>query len=138
MTAEKRRRAPSRSRAVNVRRDWHDEFLANFLEIGTVTGAAKATGVDRRTVQVARQRDEEFALKMADIEEQFTEKLEKVAYARAVDGSDRLVEFLLKARRPDRYRENVKIEHSGQIAHDLSGLSDDELRRVADGLDALA
>lgn len=132
------RSTTEKRRAANVRREWHDEFLAHFLEIGTITGAAKATGVDRRTVQLARQRDEEFALKLADAEEQFTEKLERVAYTRAVDGSDRLVEFLLKARRPDRYRENVKIEHSGQIAHDLSALSDDELRRVADGLDAVA
>lgn len=39
--------------------------------------------------------------------------LEDVARQRAIEGSDRLLMFLLKARRPRTYRERVLNEHTG-------------------------
>ena len=119
-------------------RDWKPDFLTAFEQTGTVVQAARAAGIDRMTAYRARQADEDFAIAWADVEEKVTETLERVALQRAIDGSDRLIEFLLKARRPDRYRENtVKVEHSGRIGHDLEGMDDDQLRRVAQGLEAL-
>ena len=48
--------------------------------------------------------------------------------------SDTLLIFLLKGKRPEVYRENVKVEHSGKIAHDVTGMSLEELERLADQL----
>lgn len=75
-----------------------------------------------------RRADEDFAVAWADVEEATTERMEHEAYRRTVDGierdvfyqgavvgaereySDNLLMFLLKARRPERYRDNVKVE----------------------------
>jgi len=43
---------------------------------------------------------------------------------------------MLKARKPGVYRENVKVEHAGKVEHDLSAMSDDELRAAAAALAA--
>lgn len=119
-------------------RNWKPDFLQALETTGTVVQACRAAGIDRRTAYRARQADETFALAWADVDEKVTETLERVALQRAVEGSDRLIEFLLKARRPEKYRENtVKVEHSGRIGHDLEGMDDDQLRRVAKGLEAL-
>lgn len=45
--------------------------------------------------------------------------------------SDTLAIFLLKGIRPDKYRERSDVRHSGKI--DVSKLSDDELRAIAEG-----
>jgi hypothetical protein len=113
------------------RRDWKPTFLSSMLESGTVTEACRAAGIDRSTAYRARQQDETFAIAWADVEERSTEELETVAMRRAIDGSDTLMIFLLKARRPEKYRENVKIEHAGSVQQDLSGLSMEELRERA-------
>ena len=44
--------------------------------------------------------------------------------------SDTLAIFLLKAIRPEKYRERADVRHSGKI--DVSKLSDDELRAIAE------
>src|SRR4051794_21905301 len=78
----------------------------------TVAGACKAANVGRTTAYQARQRDEEFAVAWRDLEEHAIEVLEAEAYRRAMNGSDKLMAFLLKARRPDVYRERVDVRHS--------------------------
>lgn len=83
-----------------------------------VTAAAKAAGIDRTAAYKARQADEEFALAWADVNEANIEKLEAEARKRACDSSDVLLIFLLKAHRPDVYRDRVAIEHSGKVALD--------------------
>lgn len=45
--------------------------------------------------------------------------------------SDTLLIFLLKGIRPEIYRDNVSVRHSGKI--DVSKLSDDELRAIIEG-----
>lgn len=115
-------------------KDWQRRFLEAFAETGMVSQACRIAGINRSTAYRARQRNESFALAWADVEERTTEELEQVARQRAVDGSDTLMIFLLKARRPETYRENVKIEHSGQIRNDLSSLSTEELRERARAL----
>ena len=102
-----------------------------------VTAACKAVGIARSTVYEARQRDEAFAVAWADVEEKVIEQLEAAAIRRARDGvarpvfqggklvgheivySDGLMALLLKARRPERYRDNVRMEHSGPHAAPL-------------------
>ena len=73
--------------------------------------------------RLRRQRDDQFALAWADVEEASTEELERVAVRRACEGSDVLLIFLLKARRPEKYRDNVHVQHSGHVDHDLKRMT---------------
>lgn len=131
-------------------------FLEAFESEGMVSRACEAIGISRQTAYAERQRNEEFAVAWADVEERVVETMEREAYRRAVEGvekplvsagkhvtdvteySDSLLQFLLKARRPERYRENVKVEHSGGLTQrvqvDLSKLSPGEL----DALEGIA
>lgn len=59
-----------------------------------------AAGISKSHAYELRQRDEDFALRWADAIEEGTERLEEEARRRAMDGSDTLLIFLLKARRP--------------------------------------
>jgi hypothetical protein len=103
-----------------------------FLEaLGTgwsVSAAAERAGRHRNRFYDLRERDDEFALEWSQAVERGTQVLEDEARRRAVDGveepvyqggelvgvvrkySDRLLEFLLRARRPAVYRENARIE----------------------------
>src|SRR5947199_54739 len=81
-------------------------FLKAFEEAAAVADAAKRAGVNRVTVYKWRESDEGFARQWADVEERSTELLEREAVRRATDGSDVLLIFLLKSRRPERYRDH--------------------------------
>lgn len=108
-----------------------DAFLKAYERLGTITHAAKEAGVSRRTVYNWQQADEDFALAMHDCREQVTEDLEREAVRRAKDGSDTLLIFLLKANRPEKYRENVKIEHAGSVNRSYDGVDTEQLRERA-------
>lgn len=133
-----------------------ETWLEAFRAAGTVTGACKRTGIGRRTVYDWRQRHEDFAIAWADVEEETTERMEREAIRRGMEGvdepvwhrgeevgavrkySDTLLIFMLKARRPEKYRDNVHVQHSGKIEitpESLKALTDDELddleRRLA-------
>lgn len=118
-------------RARKARRNWRPRFLAALESEGTVSAACKLAGIDRSTAYRERQRDEDFAVAWSDVEQQVTDALEGKAVALALAGDTRLLEFLLKARRPDRYRDNVKVEHTGTIKHDVTTMSTDELQALA-------
>ena len=57
--------------------------------------------------------DESFAAEVAAAKEAGTEFLEDVARKRAVESSDTLLIFLLKARKPEMYRDTQRLEHTG-------------------------
>jgi hypothetical protein len=89
-----------------------------------VTQAAKRAGITRQAAYAARKVDGAFAEAWADIEAELTERLEREVYRRAVEGyeaggetkySDTLAIVLLKARRPEKYRESKTIEHTGSL-----------------------
>lgn len=123
----KTRRRPSKPR-----REWRAAWLEAFREHGTVTAACKVVEINRTTAYDARA-DEAFAKAWDAIENETTEAMEREAYRRGVEGvpeplvsagklvtnvqkySDTLLIFMLKARKPEVYRENVKIEHAGRI-----------------------
>jgi hypothetical protein len=94
---------------------WEKTWLAAYEECGTVVGACKVAKISRQTAYNYRRDNEGFAAAWDKLETAVTELLEKTAVQRALDGSDRLMEFMLKARRPGTYRESVKMEHSGKV-----------------------
>ena len=122
-------------RAPRNTRDWKTEFLKGFKATGSVAGGCDRAGVVRSTAYRARHRDEAFALKWADVDAEVTDRLEATALLLAMRGSERLIEFLLKARRPEMYREHHQVELAGpgggpvelDALGDLSQLSDRDL-----------
>ena len=142
--------------------DWAPAFLAAFAEFGIVTAACGEAGISRQTAYKRREDDELFARLWTDVETVTTERMEAEARRRAVEGwvereefetvrnketgelerhpsvivrkySDTLLMFMLKARRPDTYRERVEhtgagggpIEHRARL--DLRKLTDEQL-----------
>jgi YD repeat-containing protein len=120
------------------RDDWRAPFLEAFARTLTVTDACKEVGISRPAAYDERRKNPDFAAAWAQVEEATTEWLEREALRRAAEGwvergtydengnlvgefvrkfSDTLLIFMLKARRPETYRENVFVQQSGTIQH---------------------
>ena len=69
----------------------------------SVADAARAAGVDRRTIYRWRDKDPEFAKEWREARESLVEDLEMEAYNRAFKGNDRLLMFLLRSYKPVTY-----------------------------------
>lgn len=108
-------------------RDWKPAFLAEFSRSGNVKLACEAAEVHRSTPYDARGSDEAFAAAWDEAEQDSADLLEEEARRRAVEGtskpllyqgeivttvqeySDTLLIFLLKARRPEKFRETHHV-----------------------------
>jgi hypothetical protein len=111
------------------------QFLEAFQRHGNVTWACREIGCSRRLAYKWKEDDSAFAVLYRQAEIEATETMEQEAYRRAVSGtakpvfhqgavvgsvqeySDVLLIFMLKARAPEKYRENVNVKHSGQVEH---------------------
>lgn len=117
-------------------RPWKGPFLAAFAITGNVSEAARRTGISRVHATNTRHTDEQFDRAWVEAEEIGTDRLEEIAWLRATVGEPRrvvrtkydeqgntsevsveessvisnaLLITLLKARRPEKYRE--RFEH---------------------------
>jgi len=88
-------------------------FLDVFSESCNVSEACRAAGIGRTAAYDWRNDDETFRKAWDEAEQTAIDKLEKVAWDRATDNSDRMLEILLKAHRAEKYVEKVRNEHSG-------------------------
>jgi hypothetical protein len=106
-------------------------FLAAYCEVGNVSEAAKIAGVNRLAHYDWLHRDERYAELFEQAHEIACDHLESEARRRAIEGveepvfyhgevcgtirkySDTLLIFLLKGVRPDKYRDNATIRHTG-------------------------
>lgn len=123
--ARRQHATPLRAREDGARQ----RFLASLATGASISAAAKAAGVARQTPYKWRSDDKEFEERWVSSLETGTDALEDEARRRAHDGvkrpvyhggkrvgyvqehSDQLMMFLLRARRPEKYRE--RFEHSG-------------------------
>ena len=64
--------------------------------------------------------------------EEAADVLEAVARQRAIHGSDLLLIFLLKAVRPQKFREHHVVEHAGTVTHDHEQVSDEVRALLSD------
>ena len=109
---------------------WRDAFIERLKATGNVTLAATGAGVTRQNAYQTRNRNKTFRRLWNEALEEAVDRLNGEArrramgikrdiyYAGKVVGtknvySDSLLMFLLKAHRPQLYRDNVKVEHSG-------------------------
>ena len=124
---------PTRARACARGKDWAPAFLQALERSTTVSEAARAAGIGRRTAYDRRKRDEEFARAWDDTLESAIEELEQEAVRRAKDGSDQLLMFLLRARRPEVYSERYRITHAHRIEErpEIIDIGDPEVRKAS-------
>jgi hypothetical protein len=117
-----------------------DLFLEELRRRGNISDACRAAEIPRRqTVYEWRHADPEFAVLWDEALDVAIDAMEREAHRRAFEGteepiigrvgrdrddiithvtkySDSLAQFLLKAHRPEKYREKVDHEHRGSIA----------------------
>ena len=108
---------------------WEERFLSLYAQTGNVTASARACGITKHPVYKRRTAEPEFARRMDEARELAIEALEAEARRRALDGSDVLLIFLLKALKPEMYRESIRIDvrkEAERIAADL-GMTADEV-----------
>lgn len=115
-----------------------DLFLRELRKRGNVTDAARKAKVDRSTPYRWREAEPAFAAAWDVALEEAIDRMESEAYRRAVEGtekpligrvgkdedgivtyvteySDTLMNTLLKAHRPEKYRERVDVQQHGKI-----------------------
>ena len=104
-------------------------FLDLLRQGLSISGAAKGVGRSREWARIERAKDKAFAAAWADAIEAGTDLLEDEARNRALKQSDRLLIILLKARRPHKYRENIRVE----LDDDPKNLTDEQLEAIVSG-----
>jgi hypothetical protein len=124
--------------------DWREPFLQAYAECLTVTGACKQVGISRVAAYDERAKSPAFAAAWAEVEEATTEWAEREVLRRGVEGwvererfdvdkdgnrilieqvtkyDGTLLALWLRAHKPEMYRENVQIAHTGSIGHQVS------------------
>jgi hypothetical protein len=95
--------------------EWRPPFLAALRNSGNVRAACKAAGISRQAAYKHRESSQEFRAAWDDAIEDACDILEAEAWQRGRKSSDTLLIFLLKAHRPEKYREVIKQEHGGSI-----------------------
>lgn len=97
------------------KKPWEEVFLNAYRQCGTVKYAAKKAKVGRTTVYRWREESTRFAKEFEDAQEDAVQELESAAWERAKVHSDTLLIFLLKANRPEKYREKFEQNHTGKV-----------------------
>jgi hypothetical protein len=94
--------------------EWAPAFLSVLRDTCNVRASCQAAGISRQAAYDYRDKDKAFRKQWADAIEDGIEVLEAAARQRAMSISDTLLIFLLKAHRPEVYRDRyeVKINYS--------------------------
>jgi hypothetical protein len=108
-------------------------FIAALTKTGNISAACNRVGIGRQSAYDHRRNDAVFAALWEEALETATDYLELEARRRALKGcvrpvfykgdecgqireySDTLMVFLLKAHRPSKFRDNVRLEHDGNL-----------------------
>jgi len=131
---------------------WTAAFISALAQTGNISEACKDADIGRRTAYDLRERSEEFAALWKDALDEACDALEKEARRRAKDGvvntifykgepvgeehqySDTLMIFLLKAHRPEVYRERMESLNISLTAEELANLPDEQLDELINKL----
>ena len=113
---------------IREKRKRQKKFLKKLREWGTVYEACRRCGVSTQTVYKWAATDSQFRKRMIDAKECAVQRLETSAYRKALKGDTLLTIFLLKAMRPEIYRDR----YEGKIdEEELNSAIERELDRVA-------
>lgn len=117
---------------VPLNTSWHTRFLEILGTTCNITLAARGAGIDRVTAYNHYKALPEFASAWEDAKEAAVEILEAEAWQRARKQSDTLMIFLLKAHKPDKYRERMELAQTS-VNINWDDLTENELERIAAG-----
>lgn len=113
-------------------------FLAHLAETANVTAACKKARITRSAAYEWRNLDEEFAKAWEAAVDRGTDALEDEGVRRAFEGtlkpvyqqgrkvgtvreySDTLLIFMLKGRRPEKFKDRVASEHTGSVTLNIT------------------
>jgi len=98
---------------------WHPSFIAALKNSGNVRAACHAAKVDRKTSYNHKAAFPDFEEQWETAMEDAVDSLEAVAVTRARSSSDTLLIFLLKAHRPEKYRERLDVSMSNKTEAEL-------------------
>ena len=134
--------------AWNGPNDWTPKFLEILRQGWSLAKAAKAAGVTRFAVIHRRKADSEFAAAYDEALEDGTDHVEDLAFERGIaGGSDRMLELILKARRPEKFTDRhqvqvsrvdpaeMQIEMDRFIRQVIEEDATEEPKRITDGTD---
>jgi len=127
-----------------------DKFFAALAATANVVFSAKAAKISHSHVYDLRKEDPEFAARWDNAENVGTDSAEGEAFRRAVRGvlkpvyqqgkkvgtireySDALLALLLKARRPEKFKDKASVDHNvkGEVAHVLCPRSEELLSKL--------
>lgn len=113
---------------------WQATFLESLSETGNVSEACRLAEIPRHQAYRERKRSETFAAAWQEALEIAVDHLEDEARARAVQRSDTLLMFLLKAHRPEKYRDRAEsppAESESSFELSPAQLADPEVARAA-------
>jgi hypothetical protein len=105
-----------------------EKFLTALAGHGIVGEACRDAGISKNAAYEWRRDDPDFAQDWEKALDQSTEKLERIAVDRAVKQSDSLMQFVLKARKPETYRE--RVEHTGPRGGPIEVHATDDTRHA--------
>ena len=112
---------------------WRKTFLVSLQNSGNIRLSCQAAGISRVAAYRDRLHDDAFRAEWDTAMEDATDTLELIARKRAAASSDLLLIFLLKAHRPEKFRENIKHDLTANVTvtRKVEDLSDEELGTIA-------
>ena len=103
-------------------RQWRRIFLATLRATGNVMLSCQSAHISKVVAYRLKNNNQIFRKQWEEAEDDAIETLEAIARKRAAESSDVLLIFLLKAHRPEKYREVYRVEHT---------VIQDEVKRLA-------
>jgi len=111
---------PIAGQVIRVRRragrGWERTFLEAFRNTGNVRAACQAAGVHRTAPYVRAKRDPRFAADWAAAKQDAIDLLESWLWDAGSKGDTRATIFLLKAHRPEVYRDQLEVRFDARQA----------------------
>ncbi len=89
---------------------WKERFLVSLRAVPNITTACAAAGVSRQSAYRTRAEDSVFAEKWTDALDKSIDALEARAFEIAMEGDTNLLQFILRAHRPETYKETQRHE----------------------------
>ncbi len=132
----------SKSAAQKQQNGKKERYLEALAAVGTLSGACRVAGISPHTVYAWEADDPAFVDRQAEARTRVADRLEEMALSRALNVKDPhghlMIIFMLKALRPDKYRERIKVdlEHIVRRMAAEEGLDPDEAVREAERIAA--
>jgi len=93
-------------------RQWRRIFLVTLRATGNVMLSCQSAHISKVVAYRLKNNNQLFRKQWEEAEDDAIETLEAIARKRAAESSDVLLIFLLKAHRPEKYREVYRVEHT--------------------------